>query len=84
MAQKQSKKLTRKAKVDLAWLDKVDPDTGWEDLEPRLKKLQIKRDIRFFDRYVLFHTEAKTMKIYQLAGAAPMIYLQRDKIQKAT
>ncbi|HDR3524343.1 hypothetical protein ACTFSJ_27545 [Bacillus cereus group sp. MYBK12-2] len=77
------KKLTRKQKVDLAWLDQLDPDRDWEGLELRLKKLQIKRDVRYFDRYVLGHTGAKTLKLYQLAGAAPMIYVQRMKIQKA-
>lgn len=83
MAQKQSKKLTRKTKIDLSWIDRIHPDTGWEELEPRIKKLQVKRDIRFFDRYVLNHRDEKVIRIYQLKGAAPMIYLQRQKIQAA-
>lgn len=82
MANYKGRKITRKQKESLGWLDRVHPDTGWESLEPRLKKLQVKRDFRFYDRYVLNHTGAKVLRIYQLKMAAPLIYLQRDKIQK--
>jgi hypothetical protein len=80
-----------------------------EKLPERYRMLQIKRDIRWFDRYVLKHGVEfvkgfeeegekllragkeipqhmiimdKRMKLYQLAGAAPLIYLQRKKLQQ--
>jgi hypothetical protein len=73
--------LTRRQKEDLGWINRLHPDDDWEDLEIRIKKLMVKRDIRFFDRYVLGHTGEKVMRIYQLKMAAPLIYLQREKIQ---
>lgn len=82
MPQKKSKKLTRKQKEDLSWIDRLDPDADWVDLEPRLKKLQVKRDYRYYDRYVLGMTGDKVTRIYQLKAASPMIYLQRNKLQK--
>jgi hypothetical protein len=83
LGQKTSKKLTRRQKEDLSWINRIHPDDGWEALDPRIKKLQVKRDIRFFDRYILNHREEKVMRIYQLKGAAPLIYLQREKLQKS-
>jgi len=82
MANIKSKKVTRKQKVDLDWINKLHPDQDWEQLEPRIKKLQVKRDFRYFDRYILGHTGEKVSRIYQLKGAAPLIYLQREKLQR--
>lgn len=90
--------------IDLNGSDINRPD----QLPEKYLKLQIKRDIRWFDRYVLKHgvdfvseykekgeqllrqgkeipqhmiAIDKRLKLYQLAGAAPLIYLQRHKIR---
>lgn len=81
MANIKSKRITRKQKVDLDWINKLHPDNDWEGMDPRIKKLQVKRDIRFFDRYVMQHTGEKVLRIYQLKMASPLIYLQREKLQ---
>jgi hypothetical protein len=51
--------------------------------DPRIFKIQVKRDIRLFDEYILRHTGDKKMKLYQLKSASAMIYIQRHKIQKS-
>lgn len=51
--------------------------------DPRIFKVQVKRDIRLFDQYVLRHTGDKQMKLYQLKSASAMIYIQRHKLQKS-
>jgi hypothetical protein len=84
VANVKGKAITRQQKMDLGWINRIDPDLGWEGLDIRIKRLQVKRDIRFFDRYVLNHTGEKVMRIYQLKMASPLVYLQRAKIQKTT
>jgi hypothetical protein len=49
--------------------------------DPRIFKVQVKRDIRLFDQYVLDHTDDAALKMYQLKSAAALIYIQRNKIQ---
>lgn len=51
--------------------------------DPRIFKVQVKRDIRLFDKYVLKHDGDKAMKLYQLKSASAMIYIMRKKIQRS-
>lgn len=50
---------------------------------PRIFKVQVKRDIRLFDEYVLGHKDEKKMKLYQLRTASAMVYIMRHKLQKS-
>jgi hypothetical protein len=49
--------------------------------DPRIYKVQVKRDLFLFDQKVLGHEGEERLRIYQLAAAAPLIYIQRDKLQ---
>lgn len=53
--------------------------------DPRIYKVQVKRDFYLFDQKVLGHDDPdeNILRIYQLKAAAPMIYIERHKIQKS-
>lgn len=52
--------------------------------DPRVFKVQVKRDFFLFDQYVLGHkSQDKIARIYQLKAAAGMIYIVRKKLQQS-